>query len=134
MNYAGGPQPPEWRSRYGEDGHGVGFEGDEGWVHVNRSRIVADPPRLLKSVIGPHEKRLYHSTSHTGNFVDCVKSRAETICPVDTAVQADIMCHISDIAIRTCRKLTWDPAAERFAGDPQADRYLVRAMRKPWRL
>jgi hypothetical protein len=32
------------------------------------------------------------------------------------------------------RKVKWDPAAERFAGDPEADRLLARAMRAPWHL
>jgi predicted dehydrogenase len=134
LNYAGGEQPPKWRERYGKDKHGVGFEGTEGWVHVNRSRIVAEPPGLLKSVIGPDETNLYLSNSHTGNFIDCVKSREETICPVDAAVKADIMCHISDIALRTGQKLAWDTATERFVNNADADRYLERAMRKPWRL
>jgi hypothetical protein len=32
------------------------------------------------------------------------------------------------------RKVKWDPAAERFVNDPEADRYLARAMRAPWHL
>jgi hypothetical protein len=32
------------------------------------------------------------------------------------------------------RKVKWDPAAERFVNDPEADRLLARAMRAPWHL
>ncbi len=134
MNYAGGPQPPQWRQRYGRDSHGIGFEGTEAWVHVNRSRIVASRPELLETTFGPDEIRLYRSDHHVRNFLDCVRSRNETVCPIDTAVQADILCHLSDIAIRTRRKIRWDPVKEQIIGDPVASRRLVRAMRSPWHL
>jgi len=42
--------------------------------------------------------------------------------------------HIGNIAMWTGRKLRWNPEAERFVDDPEADRYLARAMRAPWRL
>ena len=134
MNYAGGPQPPEWRQRYGPDGHGVGFEGTEGWVHVNRGRITAHPKSLLDSVIGPNEINLYKSKHHVRNFLDCVKSRSHTVCPIDVAVRADIVCQLSDIAIRTGRKIKWDPEKEVIIGDPDASRSLTRPMRSPWHL
>ncbi|MHC4658352.1 MAG: Gfo/Idh/MocA family protein [Planctomycetota bacterium] len=134
MNYAGGPQPDQWRRRYGPDRHGIGFEGPEGWVHVNRGRIVAEPKSLLDSVIGPNEIHLYESNHHVRNFLDCVKSRSETVCPIDVAVRADIVCHLSDIAIRTERKIKWDPEREVIVGDEEASRRLTRSMRSPWRL
>ncbi len=134
MNYAGGPQPQQWRQRYGPDAHGVGFEGTEGWVHVNRGRIVAHPKSLLDSVIGLNEIRLYESRHHAGNFLDCVKSRSQTVCPIDVAVRADIVCHLSDIAIRTGRKIKWDPEKEVIIGDADASRMLTRSMRSPWHL
>jgi predicted dehydrogenase len=134
VNYAGGPQPAEWRERYGKDAHGVAFEGAEGWVHVNRGRIVAHPKSLLDSVIGPNEINLYKSNHHVRNLLDCVKSRAQTVSPIDVAVRADIVCQLSDIAIRTRRKIKWDPEKEVITGDEQASRLLTRSMRSPWRL
>jgi len=134
LNYAGGPQPEQWRQRYGRDTHGVAFEGTEGWVHVNRGRIVAEPESLLRTVIGPQEVRLYRSNHHVRNFLDCIKSRSRTVCPIEDAVRADILCHLSDIAIRLERKIRWDPVKEQILGDAEASRYLVRSMRSPWRL
>jgi GFO/IDH/MocA oxidoreductase family protein len=67
-------------------------------------------------------------------LVDWVKKREDTICPIDVAVQADILCHLSDIAIRLEQKLRWDPAQEQFADNDAANRRLVRAMRSPWQL
>jgi predicted dehydrogenase len=135
MNFTGCPYPDEWRKRYGRTtDHGTAFEGAEGWVHVDRSGINAHPKELLQTEFGPNEIRLIESNNHARNLLDCVKSRAQTICPIDAAVQADIVCQISDIAIRLEQKLRWDPAKERFVNSDAANRRLVRSMRSPWRL
>ena len=122
-------------NRYGQtQSHGTAFEGSEGWVHVNRGGLDAHPKSLLNSKLGTGDTPLYESSNHVRNFLDCVKSRKETICPVDEAVQADILCHTSDIALRLGRKVIWDPASERFINDTQANERLTRSMRSPWRL
>ena len=135
MNFTGNPFPEEWRKRYGRTGsHGTAFEGTDGWVHVDRSGINAYPKKLLQTKFGPNEIGLYNSSSHVRNLLDCVKSRAKTICPIDEAVQGDIICHISDIAIRLEQKLKWDPKKELFVNNDAANRRLSRPMRSPWTL
>jgi predicted dehydrogenase len=130
-----GPAPAEWRQRYAKaGGHGTVFEGTEGWIHVRRGYIDAQPKSLLQSQIGPAEIQLCKSNDHIQNFLDCTRSRAATICPIDTAVRVDTICHLSDIATRLERKLTWDPKKERFINNDTANRLLVRAMRSPWHL
>jgi len=114
--------------------HGVLFEGTEGWAVVSRGYMDTEPKSLLKSVIGPDEIRLYDSKEHHRNLLDCIKTRSETICPIDVASRSDIVCQISDIAIRLGRKLRWDPDKERFVNDQEANRYLSRPMRSPWHL
>lgn len=130
-----GPAPVQWRDRYPKTGaHGTVFEGSEGWIHVRRGYLDAHPKSLLQSQIGPGEIQLYKSNDHVRNFLDCVKSKAETICPVDAAVKVDTVCHLSDIATRLECKLTWDPGRELFVNNNTANRMLVRAMRSPWHL
>jgi predicted dehydrogenase len=135
MNFTGDPYPEKWKKRYGRTtSHGTAFEGDEGWVHVDRSGINAHPKELLTTELGPNDIHLYESNNHVRNLLDCAKSRSETICPIDVAVQADIICQISDIAIRREQKLRWDPKTERFINNNAANRRLSRAMRSPWTL
>jgi predicted dehydrogenase len=135
MNFTGDPYPDEWKKRYGRTtSHGTAFEGSDGWVHVDRSGINAHPKQLLETEFGPNDIHLYKSDNHVRNLLDCVKSRAETICPIDVAVQADIICQISDIAIRLEQKLKWDPKTERFINNEAANRRLSRPMRTPWTL
>jgi len=113
---------------------GVLFEGSEGWVYVRRGVIDSSPKTLLKSVIGPDELHLYRSSSHKRNWIDCIRSRKETVAPVENGHRSCSACLLGDIAMRTGRKLKWDPVTERFTNDEQANRMLTRPMRGPWRL
>lgn len=132
LNFRGDPLPDEWKERYGETSyHGTAFEGTEGWVHVKRGTITANPKSLLKAKI---EAPLYRSTDHTGNFLDCVRSRKPAISSIDDAVRGDTLCQVSDIAIRLKRGLKFDPETERFIDDNEANQRLQRKMRKPWHL
>jgi predicted dehydrogenase len=114
--------------------HGTTFFGSEGWVSVDRGGIYARDPALLESAIGEGGVRLYESASQWGNFVDCVKTRGRTVNPVGTAVQSDLISHLSDICIRTGRKIVWDPEAGKIVGDEAAGRLLNRSLRSPWTL
>jgi predicted dehydrogenase len=115
-------------------GVGILFLGSEGWIFVCRNLIEAQPKSLLISTIGPDEIHLPRSTNHRRNFLDCVKTRQKTICPIETAVRSDTICHQDDIAIRLGRKLRWDPEKEEFINDQKANRMLTRPMRSPWHL
>lgn len=117
---------------------GVRFEGTDGWVFVKEEHlggtVDAHPKELLRKEIGPDEVHLPVSNHHQQNFLDCVKSRARTVAPVEVAVRSDTLCQLSDIAMRLARKLRWDPDKEQFIDDEQANRMLERPMRSPWRL
>jgi myo-inositol 2-dehydrogenase/D-chiro-inositol 1-dehydrogenase len=113
---------------------GILFEGSEGWVYVKRGQIDAQPKSLLSSTIGPDEIRLYKSNSHKANWLDCIKSRAETVAPAEVAHRSCSVCLLGDIAMRLGRKLKWDPEKEEFAGDEKANRMVFQPMRSPWRL
>jgi predicted dehydrogenase len=115
-------------------GCGILFVGSDGWVIVSRGGIDASPKSLLQTAFGSNEPHLPVSNNHKRNFLDCVKTRQKTICPIETAVRSDTICHLDDIAIRLGRKLLWDPKAEQFPGDDEANRLLTRPLRSPWRL
>ncbi|MGD8500197.1 MAG: Gfo/Idh/MocA family oxidoreductase [Phycisphaerales bacterium] len=135
MNFTGWPCLQAWRDRYGKiTSHGTAFEGADGWVHVDRSGINAHPKELLQTEFGPNDIRLTESHNHVRNLLDCVKTRAKAIAHIDDSVQGDIICHISDIAIRLEQELKWDPKAERFVNNDAANRRLSRPMRSPWTL
>jgi predicted dehydrogenase len=115
-------------------GHGILFLGTEGWVHVDRSGLDAEPKSLLKAKLGANDTRLFKSDNHHGNFVDAVKGRCQPASPIDPSVRSDTIAWLDQIAIKLGRKLRWDPVKEDFVGDAEASAMLDRQMRPPWRL
>jgi len=116
----------------GKNKAGVLFEGTEGWVFVDRGKIDAEPKSLLRSVIKPDEIHLYVSNHHKQNLVDCIRSRRETIAPVEIGHRSCSVGILGYIAMRLERKLKWDPQRERFTNDDAGNRMLSRSMRGPW--
>jgi predicted dehydrogenase len=115
-------------------GMGSVWYGEKGWIHVNRGRLDAEPKSVLDSVIGPDEIRLYKSTDHRGNFLDCIRTRSETVAPVEVAHRSISVALLGEIAMLTKRKLKWEPEKETFLDDEEANRMLSRPMRSPWHL
>ncbi|HUT25835.1 MAG TPA: Gfo/Idh/MocA family oxidoreductase, partial [Sumerlaeia bacterium] len=118
----------------GRNKQGILFEGTEGWVYVRRGAIDAHPKSLVASMIGANEAHLYKSDDHKGNFIECIRTRAETVAPVEIGHRSCTVCLLGEIAMRLGRKLRWDPAQERFIDDEQANRMWSRPMRSPWSL
>ena len=118
---------------------GCKFSGDEGWVHVNRKGISAEPASLLNVKLGPNDKPLHASpehsnpyTAHTADFFRSMRTRLDPVSPVEEGHAASTLGNVSDIALRLGRKLSWDPTQDSFVGDAEANSMLSRASRSPW--
>jgi myo-inositol 2-dehydrogenase / D-chiro-inositol 1-dehydrogenase len=129
--------------------NGIRYEGTDGWIFVSRGDYVAstsDPvakansakaldasdPKILNSVIGENEIHLYKSNNQHGNWLDCIKSRKEPISPVEIGHRACTVCLVSHIAMKIPGKLEWDPKAEKFRNNEQANSMLSRPQRFPY--
>jgi predicted dehydrogenase len=128
--------------------NGIKFYGTKGWIFVTRDELVspesaggeqtpaqplvASDPKILDSVIGPNEIHLYQSAEHHGNWLDCIRSRKTPAAPVEIGHRACSTCLLHHIAMKTKRKLYWDPAKERFKNDEEANSMLSRPQRKPY--
>jgi len=118
---------------------GCKFEGDEGWVHVNRSGIWAEPASLLDVKLRADDEPLHTSpehsnpyTAHTADLFRSMRTRQDPVSPVEAGHAASTIGNVADIALRLGRKLKWDPAQDRFVGDNEANNMLSRAARSPW--
>ncbi len=132
----------------GDFPNGVRFEGSEGWIFVargdagvtssdpgaggSREVLAADPPGVLGSKIGPGEIQLYRSEEQHGNWLACIRNRKAPVAPAEIAHRSCSACLVSHAAMRLGRKLRWDPRAERFKDDDEANAMLVRPQRYPF--
>lgn len=121
--------------------HGCRFEGDEGWVHVNRDGIWAEPESLLTVQLKPQDTHLHVSplhgdpyTAHTADFFRSIRTRQNPVSPVESGHAASTLGNVSDIALRLGRKVTWDPQQQTFVDDDLANAMRDRALRSPWNM
>jgi hypothetical protein len=127
--------------------NGIKFIGDEGWIFVSRDAQAAtasDPtsaPTQLKPLDASNPRLLdpkglrvefASSTSHHRNWLECVQSRKQPLAPAPIAHRSNTACIVSWIAMKLGRPLTWDPKAERFVNDAEANAMLTRPERAPY--
>lgn len=110
------------------------FIGSEGWVAISRAALDAEPKSLLTSQMADNEIHLHESNNHAQDFLNSIRSRKQTVTGIECAVRSDAISQLSDIAIRTGRKIRWDPEHEKIIGDAEASRMLDRPLRAPWTL
>jgi predicted dehydrogenase len=132
----------------GDFPNGIKFYGTEGWIFVTRDEMVtptdsgkpaaapqpltASNPKILDSVIGPGEIHLYQSDDQHGNWLECIRSRKAPTAPAEIGHRACSTCLIHHIAMKTKRRLYWDPIKEHFKNDDEANCMLSRPQRAPY--
>jgi predicted dehydrogenase len=116
------------------DPAGVRFEGDRGFVFVRRGAIEPSDRKILRDKIREDEIKLYRSTNHMKDFLECMRSRKDPVSPVEVGHRSNSICVITHIAMKLGRKLRWNPKAERFINDDEANRWLDYPHRKPWNI
>jgi predicted dehydrogenase len=117
----------------GEKG-GTTFEGKDGTIHVSRDVLTSTPGNIIEEPLGDKDVHLYESKDHHGNWLDCIKSRKLPICDLAIGHRSASVCHLSNIAIRSQKKIHWDPVKEQIVGDDETAKMISRAYRAPWSL
>ena len=114
--------------------NGVKFTGTDGWIWVNRDEITASDKQLLLTPLPDNAVKLEVSNNHMENFFDCMRSRKDPIASVETGHRSACIGHLIIVALRTGRKLAWNPEKEIFTGDgaAAASPFLAREMRAPY--
>ncbi len=109
---------------------------DQGWMTISPNSYKTYFGR--KNEPGPalSEKDIPSEIGSNGwkNLIECVRSRKREDLDNDILEghMSAALGHLGVISYRTGRKLTFDPAVEKFVNDPEADKYLTRNYRNPY--
>jgi len=117
-------------------GNGILFEGTKGRIFVNRGKIEGSPHKALTDA----DRKLLDELivklckgkqpgSHMKNFFDCIEDGSKPISDVWSHHRTMTSCHLCNIALMLGRDLQWDPKAEMFVGDEQANALMSRKSR-----
>jgi predicted dehydrogenase len=114
--------------------NGIRFEGDDGWIWVNRDEIKSTEREVISQPLPDDAERLYFSNDHRKSFFECIRTRRDPICDVEVGHRSASVCHLGAISLRTGEKLQWDPEKEMFTGEhaAEANSYVSREMHKPY--
>jgi predicted dehydrogenase len=102
------------------------IEGPKGKVYQG---FRTDPPDLKDAVASLPEPEPMVS-----DFNVSIKTRQKFGLNEENGNRSNMLVHLANAAIRTGRKLKFDPVAQRFIGDEEANRLVDQPMRAPWHL
>ena len=108
---------------YGEKGYMVVFNGGNYQTYLGEKREK-----------GPGREGKSTDAAHFSNWIDAIKARDMSLLngPVETAHLSSALAHLGNISYRLGRQLHFDPVAERFIGDKDANNMLSREYRAPY--
>jgi len=96
------------------------IEGDEGWVRAGFRELDAEPKSLLTLELKPDDRN-FRFKSEKQDFIDCVRSRAETLEPAEVGHRVTSLGHLGHIAIQLGQELRFDPVKEVFKNNDAAN-------------
>lgn len=132
------------------DGYGVQFYGSDGEVKVNRGKfevilkgqvfckkssnedkvsVESQYMKADKELLADAKIRLYKSSNHLADFLDCVRSRKKPNTNEIIGASSATACHLINIAYRTGQEFKWDPANNKLVGDNVDPKQLTREYR-----
>ena len=115
------------------------FHGTKGTLALSRSgfQVTAEKwGREKRKALAEEgsEPGSEQSDAHVRDFLDCVKNRRRPNADVEEGHLSAVMCHLGNIATRLGRSLRWDQEKEEIIGDREANQWLSKPYRKPWKL
>ncbi|HWC90897.1 MAG TPA: gfo/Idh/MocA family oxidoreductase, partial [Pirellulales bacterium] len=114
--------------------NGCTFEGTRGTLYVDRKKLETTPKNIAEHKTTANEFHVEPSDNHYRNWLDAVRERKRPICDVEIGHRSATVCQLGNIGYELRRPLRWDPAAERFVDDDEANSKIGRPQRAPWKL
>ena len=111
---------------------GAIFIGEKGKVEIRRGSVHSNPKELIENVQLPDGPS--YTVAHINNWFDSIESGQLPVADVEIGHRTATIFHLGNIGRQLGRNLRWDPVAERFLGDDEANQLLDRPRRKGYEL
>ncbi len=127
---------------------GIRFIGEDGWLWVARGSYQPGDPApgrrsraldasdlsMLRAGIKDNEIHLHASPNndHHLDWLESIRTRKPPAAPAEVGHRSCTACLLAHAAMKLGRTLRWDPAAERFINDDEANGLLARKQRAPY--
>ena len=118
--------------------YGLAFIGDKGTIVTDRNSYQVYPEwddqlKASKTEAKSFREGKESHPQHARNFIDCVKSRNNPVCPPELGRVAALHAHIPNIAARIGEPvLIWDDKNSRFINSDKANELIKPEYRAPW--
>jgi predicted dehydrogenase len=113
---------------------GAIFVGEKGRIQILRGNYLSDPVELRRNAPEYTPEGANEDLPHLKNFFECMRTRQRPHADVEIGHRSNSVCHLVNICRQVGRKLQWDPQAEKFVGDDEANKLLSRPRRKGYEL
>jgi len=122
VQFVGGPEP-------------IRFYGERGVLKMSRNKFETEPAGLITNAPPAEVAEKWNGPGHVArphleNWVECIRTRKTPNAPVEVGHRSVTVCHLANLAREINRPLKWDPVAETFVDDAEADQKLDRPRRE----
>ena len=135
--HAGGIEQGPYRMPYG-----VEFIGDRSTVVANREEWTVylekkDDNEAARAEAGSFKisSGMSEMERHVLNFLDCMRTRRETACPIRLGRNVALYAHMGNIASRSgAGMLSWDDSSQQFTNNSKANRLITPQYHNGWEI
>ena len=126
-----GEESKELKAQYG-----AVYYGDKGTLTVTLGDGQGtSTEQKAKDYVAPADGvKVFRSPGHIENLIDCIKTREKPVMHMEAGHRVASLCVLGNYAFQLQRRVEWDPKAERFLNDDEANRMLSRPGRGAWHL
>ena len=117
--------------------YGLAFIGNDASIVIDRGSFDFFPEMQngqYKVAAMPRQAGHDSHEVHVKNWIDCLKTRKDPACPIETGRIAALYTHMGNIALRTNSRVDWNEAGNNFGNNTAANKLLMPEYRSPWKL
>lgn len=113
---------------------GCTFEGSDATLYVDRNKMECTKEEILKEPLNKEDPSIIVADNHKKNWLEAIRGNKKTLCPAEVGHRSASICHLGNIGYRVGKPLEWDPVKETFTNNQEANKFLFREYRAPWKL